>query len=168
MSSEEKKVAKITGAILKLNKKKIKGGELTLFLVARNEHGAAVEIPLGTEERLTVKVKTSGGLKDVYQYGGNMQVKASHIEKVVGRSDVHVNARTIHNLVASQTTLGQTQEIGTCFAGCIGAHVNDQHRKVTVRKSPRNPFEEDAPLEIGQGTRAAVAEFRELMGWDKT
>jgi hypothetical protein len=168
MSSEERKIAKITGEIIKLNKKKVKGSELTLFLVARNEHGAEVEFPLGAEERLILKVKTSGGMKQIHQYTGNLQVKANHIETVIAQAGVQVNSRTIHNLIANQTTLGSTQEIGTCFAGCIGAHVNNQQRKITVRKSSRNPFEEDAPLEIGERLRGAIEKFQELTGKDKS
>jgi hypothetical protein len=168
MSSEEKRIAQITGDVLKLNKKKVKGSELTFFLIARNEHGAEVELPIGSEEMITIKVKISGGMKQVRQYGGSLQVKAANIETVIAQSEVHVNARSIGNLVANQTTLGNTQEIGTCFAGCIGAHVNEKQQKITVRKSSRNPFEEDCPLEINQRLREHVEIFQEMRNKDKS
>jgi len=160
--STEQRVASITGTVLRLNGKKLKGSELTLFLIAKNEHGGAVEIPFGAEETITVKVKTSGGMKKVRQYCGNLQVKAPHVETIIAQGDVHVNARTIGNLVANQTLLGQTQEIGTCFTGCLGAHINDQHKSVTVRKSTRNPFEEECALEIGPILSQSVAKFQQL------
>jgi hypothetical protein len=168
MSSEEKRVSTITGSILKLNGKKIKGTELTFFLVARNEHGATIELPYNAEQTITVKVKTTGGMKKVRQYCGKLEVKASHIETIVAQGEVHVNARRIGNLVAHQTTLGDTREIGTCFTGCLGSHINDRHKSVTVGKSTRNPFEEDCPLEIGRGLSQSIAKFEELMATNKT
>jgi hypothetical protein len=157
MSSEEKMVAKITGSIIKVNGKKLKGGELTLFLVARNEQGAAVEMPFDSETGLTIKVNIKGGTRQIQHFAGNMRVKANHIESVVAREDVHIDSYRIGTLVARQTTLGNTREIGTCYAGCVGAHVNDQQRPITVRKSSRNPFDEEAPVEIGPRLRADVA-----------
>ena len=163
MTNDEKKIAKITGTVLKLDKKKIKGNEITLFLVARNELGAEIEIPVDAERGITIKVNTKGGMKQVEQFSGNLQVKANHIENVIARAEVQVNSYRVGTLIANQTTLGSTREISTCFTGCMGAHVNDQQRKITVRKSTRNPFDEECPIEIGPGLRQNIELFKILL-----
>jgi hypothetical protein len=164
----EQKIASITGSVINLEKKKLKGCELTLFLVARNEHGAAIEIPFDAEKGLTIKLNIKGGTRQIQQFAGNMLVKANHIESLIARDQIHVDSYRVGTLIAKQTTLGSTREIGACYAGCLGAHVNDQQRKITIRKSTRNPFDEEHALEIGPRLRHDVEQFKNLSGDDKT
>ena len=137
-------VIDLTADRLYLNKKKTKGGKLSLFIVCRNEEGAQVEVPYDADAKFHVKIK-GGGIRSIKQRGGRTNITALYVENVVGTGSVTVDSPTIINLVASQTVLGRTEKIGRCYTGCPGAHVNNLHRPISVVKSRRNPFDFDTP-----------------------
>jgi len=137
---------------LEFNGKRIKGTELTLHLVYRNEFGVEVEFPLEVEHQLQINLTVAGPIQRIEHSSNcaNMHITTTQtIDTVISTGTIHTDAPVITNLVADRVDLGNTTQIGTCYAGCAGAHINSRNNLITVGKSPRNPFIEgfrDKPL----------------------
>jgi hypothetical protein len=145
-----KRILDITGVHdVEFQGKRVRGTELSLFLVYRNEFGVEVEIPFAVDEHLQLTINISGPVQNIKHSGGaNTHITSQQsIDTVMSTSSIHTDATSITNLVAKNVVLGNTTHIGTCYAGCNGAHVNNKQNAISVGKSSRNPFLEE-PLNL--------------------
>jgi len=133
MPKTDTPLVKIDASQLRLNGKKLKGRQLTVSLICRNEEGARVEVPVDLKNAVQLSIKSVSGIRNLQHYAGQLRVRSAYIDQLLSSGEVHTDAPYINNLVCEQAVLGRTHRIGTCYSA---THINPARNLINVHKEP--------------------------------